>query len=204
MLLVDKVPDIRFDVAKFKMLLKPYLYEAMEKATDELLKSMQIHVYTVTAVGKTGKGAPGDLEWRNELDRDLEKLYVRVVDDIVEGAVGANAGYGEGDNYFVRAMLIAYGSGNRAVSPNPITGKKVSRAAIHAGPHGREVWDDDLMDHVDGGSHSSYHKMPQSFNQIGNFFPEKALEDVRAHFEQIVGNALRNIPPNILMQCLIQ
>ena len=51
MLLVDKVPDIRFDVAKFKMLLKPYLVEAMEKATDELLKSMQIHVHTVTAVG---------------------------------------------------------------------------------------------------------------------------------------------------------
>ena len=202
MLLVDKVPDIRFDVAKFKMLLKPYLVEAMEKATDELLKSMQIHVHTVTAVGRTGKGAPGDPEWRNELDRDLEKLYVRVVDDIVEGAVGANAGYSEGAPWFVRAMLIAYGSGNKAVSPNPITGKSVSRAAIHAGPHGREVWDDDLL--WRSPSLSSYHKMPQSFNQIGNFFPEKALEDVRTHFEQIVGNALRNIPPNILMQCLIQ
>lgn len=50
--------------------LKPYLIQALEAATDEVLKAMKIDVHTVTDVGMTGKGAPGDPEWRNELDRN--------------------------------------------------------------------------------------------------------------------------------------
>lgn len=188
MITIDKTPDIKVNMAKVKQKLQPYLIKAMEAATDELLKAMQINVHTVTNVGKTGKGAPGDPAWRNELDRDLKKLYLEVSNDIIESAVGADNGYGEGSYSWIRAMLIAYGSGSRSEAP----GWRPHR--IYAGPRGRIVWDDDLSDQKV--SESSRHAMPDSFNQAGNMFHERAIEDVKQVFDKIAQRAFKTMPDN--------
>lgn len=188
MITIDTTPNVRVNTAKLKQKLQPYLIKAMEAATDELLKAMQINVHTVTGIGKTGKGGPGDPEWRNELDRDLKKLYLQVSNDMIESAVGASGGYGEGSYSWVRAMLIAYGSGSRSEAPGWRPHK------IYAGPPGRIVWDDDLSDQKV--SESKRHAMPDSFNQAGNMFHERAMEDVKQVFDKIAEQAFRSMPEN--------
>ena len=165
MIRIDATPDIKFNAEKARAKLRPYLEAAIEVAADELLADMKRLVHTATY-----GGAPGKPEWRNELDHDLKRLWVQMGKDAIEAAVGADLGYGEGSYSYVRAMLIAYGSGSRAHGA-PGWSK---HAAIHAGPHGRTVWDDDLSDMKI--SDSSYRKMPTEFNQYGNDFPERAME----------------------------
>lgn len=114
MLSIDATPNIKYNSAKMRQLLKPYLIVAMEAATDELLKRMKINIHKKTAVGRTGKGAPGDPKWRYELDMALKRLYEESTDAYLETGVGI----AYTDTYeMVRAMLIAYGSGSEAVNP---------------------------------------------------------------------------------------
>lgn len=196
MIIIDSTPEIKVNTAKLKQKLQPYLIKAMEAATDELLKAMQIKVHTVTGVGKIGKGGPGDPEWRNELDHDLKKLYLEVSNDMIESAVGADWGYGEGSYSRVRAMLIAYGGGSRSTAPGWRPRK------IHAGPPGRIVWDDDLSDQLV--SESKRHAMPDSFNQAGNMFHERAIEEVEQVFSKIAEQAFATMPDNLLADCFYQ
>lgn len=138
MLSIDATPDVKYNSARAMSKLQPYLVAALEGATDELLKQMQILVHTVTDVGATGKGAPGDPEWRNEIDRELKKLYVEVTKNAIEGAVGVS--YSSGYR-FVRLMLVAYGSGSRSDAPD------WTASPIMYGPEGRSVWNDSLTRH---------------------------------------------------------
>lgn len=107
---------------------------------------------------------------------------------MIESAVGASGGYGEGSYSWVRAMLIAYGSGSRSEAPGWRPHK------IYAGPPGRIVWDDDLSDQKV--SESKRHAMPDSFNQAGNMFHERAMEDVKQVFDKIAEQAFRSMPEN--------
>lgn len=66
MITIDTTPNVRVNTAKVRQKLRPYLIKTMEAATDELLKRMKIDIHTKTAVGHTGKGAPGDPKWRYE------------------------------------------------------------------------------------------------------------------------------------------
>ena len=138
MLSIDATPDVKYNSARAMSKLQPYLVAALEAATDELLKQMQILVHTVTDVGATGKGAPGDPEWRNEIDRELKKLYVEVTKNAIEGAVGVS--YSSGYR-FVRLMLVAYGSGSRSYAPD------WTPSPIMYGPEGRSVWNGSLTRH---------------------------------------------------------
>ena len=171
--------------------LKPYLIKAMEDASDELIKIMGIYAHTTTYIGNTGKGAPGDPEWRNEIDRELKKLYTDVAEHIIEGGVGV-----EGINLAarVRVMLIAYGSGSRAQGGG---------SPIHEGPAGRSVWNDSLT-----GRHQSKatrdRDLPVEFNQVGNEFPERAVEEFQRTLEKVVDKALSNIPADVITGVIIQ
>lgn len=98
----------------------------MEAASDELLKIMRQHV-TETVEGN----GPGKPAWRRELDATLHRLYVNVADYYAEAAVGTDLAEGSAD--IVRAMVVAHGAGSAAGNP-----------PIHAGPYGREVWNDEL------------------------------------------------------------
>ena len=140
MIRIDEAPKIKFNLQRATQKLRPYLVAAIERASDEMVEDMKRLVHTVTHVGATGKGAPGDPAWRDELDSDIKRLWVEFGKNSIEAAVGADNGYGKGSYSYVRAMLIAYGSGSRANGAPDWRG----HAAIHAGPRGRTVWDDDL------------------------------------------------------------
>lgn len=180
--------------------LKPYLLSVLERASDELIKNMQRYVHTVTYVGATGKGAPGDPEWRDDLDRELKRLYEEATDKYLETGVGIT--YGRAYE-LVRAMLIAYGSGDKAVDPE--TGNNLGNPAIYAGPKGRQVWNNTLTGHVRGGSKiEKATPLPDEFNQRGNDFANRAIEELQAHFDAVVTGAMNNIPANVLAQCFTQ
>lgn len=188
MLLVDTVPDIKFDWAKAKQRLLPYLRTALDEASDEYVKMLKQEVHTVTDVGRTGGGAPGKPAWRNELDADIKKLWIQESEKMLEAAVGANDGYGEGSYSYVRAMLIAYGSGSRA---HGAPGWR-KHAAMHTGPRGRVVWDDDLSGQKT--SAATRHNLPLEFNQYGNDFINRAFELMKLHFDETMKKALEHMP----------
>lgn len=195
MLQIDAAPPIRFNSQRMRNVLRPYLLMAMEKATDELLKNMQF--YAKDNVVGNGPGKPS---WRDELANDLKRLYVEEVDSFIEGAVGADAGYGEGSPWRTRAMLIAYGGGSAAIDPE--THGSLGQEDIHAGPPGRVVWNENLDDQIV--SESSEHPMPTSYNQPGNLFPDVAAQELLLEFNNMKKQILGNIPADILQQCFTQ
>lgn len=171
--------------------LKPYLIQALEAATDEALKAMRIHV-TETSY----KGEPGHSEWRQDVGRELKRLYAEQVDKYLESGVGLEspAMYER-----VRAMLIAYGSGRYAMSE---TGSSLNQSPIVAGPYGRMVWNDELT-----GRHKSesyYGPMPDDFNQFGNDFVHKAADDLKKVIDGVVERAFANLPADLISGCIAQ
>lgn len=154
MIRIDEAPKIRFNQQRAKQKLRPYLVTAIEQASDEMVTDMKRLVHTTTHVGATGKGAPGDPAWRDELDNDIKRLWIQFGKNFIDADIGADNGYGKGSYSYVRAMLIAYGSGSRAHGAPDWRG----HTAIHAGPRGRTVWDDDLSDQKI--SESTRRKMP--------------------------------------------
>lgn len=198
MLRIDETPKIKFNSVKAMQKLRPYLIAAIERASDEMVEDMKRLVHTTTYVGRTGKGAPGDPEWRSELDRDIKRLWIEMGKNSIEAAVGADGGYGEGLYSYVRAMLIAYGSGSRAHGA-PGWGR---HTAIHAGPAGRAVWDDDLSDMKI--SESTRHNLPTEFNQYGNDFINKAIELMEQKKDAVIKRALENLPADLFQDCFSQ
>lgn len=198
MLRIDETPKIKFNSVRAMQKLRPYLIAAIENAADEMVEDMKRLVHTTTHVGQTGKGAPGDPAWRSELDRDIKRLWIEMGKNTIEAAVGADGGYGEGSYSYVRAMLIAYGSGSRAHGAPGWN----RHAAIHAGPAGRVVWDDDLSDQKV--SESSYRKMPLEFNQYGNDFINRAIELMEKKKEMVIKRAFENLPADLFQDCFSQ
>lgn len=178
------------DPVRLKAGLRPYLIDAMNRASDELLKCMRINVHTVTDVGRTMKGAPGDPEWRNEVDRDLKKLYANYTDNYLEVGVGAD--YGEGSAELIRAMVIAYGAGSAA-----------GNEPIHAGPAGRRVWNDSLTGMQASKSESEY-DLPDAFNQQGNDFVQEAVKETGERFDAILAEAMRSVPISVYQNALVR
>lgn len=184
------IPRYRYDANKLKQGLRPYLIEALNKASDEMLKRMKIHVHDVTYRGRTGKGAPGDPQWRDEIDRDLHKIYAAFTDDFLEVGVGAD--YSDDFYGMIRAMVVAYGSGSKAGNP-----------PIQAGPLGRKVFNDSLTDRDDSRVDDQY-DLPEEFNHEGNDFVAKAVKETVAAFEDIVQQVLRTVPDHVYSDALVR
>lgn len=144
---------------------------------------MKINVKHTTYVGRTGKGAPGDPEWREEIDRKLSRLYDSVAGDLLEIAVGAQ--YSEGTAEHVRAMVVAYGSGSAA-----------GNGSIHAGPLGRIVWNGGLTGKHPSRAKSTY-DLPGAFNHTGNDFVNLAEEEVTPIFQQAVAEVWKHVPQQV-------
>ena len=210
MLRIDETPNIKFNSVRAMQKLRPYLIAAIENAADEMVEDMKRLVHTTTYVGRTGKGAPGDPAWRSELDRDIKRLWIEMGKNTIEAAVGADNGYGNGSYSYVRAMLIAYGSGSRAHGAPGWN----RHTAIHAGPTGRIVWDDDLSDQrVSGVSMNSFpgdvtrrrsYNLPLEFNQYGNDFINRAIELMETKKEMVIKRAFENLPADLFQDCFSQ
>lgn len=109
----------------------------------------------------THGGAPGKPEWRKDLRERIGIVSETVANGVIEAEIGVDSNMLFVD--FVKAMIIAYGSGN-----------KVGNGSIEAGPTGREVWDDN----VDGKKSSTAEGnwlLPDEFNQRGNQFVDNAV-----------------------------
>lgn len=187
---MSEVYQYQLDPETLKERLRPYLIDAMERASDTLLRAMKIDVHKKTHVGRTGKGAPGDPSWRDELDKDLRRLYNRYADDVLEIGVGAD--YGEGTPELVRAMIVAYGAGSAA-----------GNSPIHAGPAGRSVWNDSLTGKKVSKVQDEY-DLPDEFNQIGNNFVFNALRDTTDELNRIIEDAIKNVPSSVYMDALVR
>lgn len=114
---------------------------------------------------------------------ELREVYRVVANEVIEVGVGlpytsyADAGY-----QFVRAMLIAYGSGDQVPG-----GEK-----IHSRP-GELVWDDDLRTYHPSTALTEY-DLPDAFNQEGNDFIANAMKLMRTHFTHLLENAAGSLP----------
>lgn len=134
----------------------------------------------------THGGAPGKPAWRDALALELREVYRVVVDEAIEFGVGlpymsfADAGY-----KFVRAMLVAYGSGDQVAG-----GEK-----IHSRP-GELVWDADLLDHEPSRALTEYN-LPAAFNQVGNDFVANAMKLMRVHFSETLARAGQTLPKDL-------
>lgn len=108
----------------------------------------------------------------------------------IESEVGAEGtGYNNGGWAMVRAMLIAYGSGNKSSVEGFST-------PIQFGPKGRSVWDDSLKRHKKSESERDVNA-PDGWNQEGNEFPDKAYDEIKDAACKIMEKALENAPPTI-------
>lgn len=190
MLQVEKTPAIKFDGQKFHRILQPYLAPIMESAIDELAKRMQEF-----AQDETFGGTPGRTRWREDLRNDIKRIAVDVTNNYVEGTVGL---IDPKDYEVVRALLIAYGSGSRSVAPD------WTASPIVWGPEGRSVWDDELMNHTTSQHKGDAELAPDTWNQFGNKFVDRAFEGIQSRFETIIKRAVGQIPANLLASCFTQ
>lgn len=112
-------------------------------------------------------------------------MYRVAANEAIEFGVGlpytsyADAGY-----RFVRAMLVAYGSGSEA-----------GGSAIHSRP-GELVWDDDLNDYKPSTALTAY-DLPDAFNQEGNDFISNAMKLIQTHFRQLLSQAGGRLPKGL-------
>ena len=162
--------------------IKKYLLDAMEHAGDRLIELMRKEIFMTEDGG--GPGKPG---WRDKLADDIKIVFRDIVNDAIEFGVGAD--YSAGTWEHVRAMLIAYGGGSMGGG---------SRIMTHPG---EEVWNDDLDGKKTSGAHNVYY-LPDGFNQVGNDWLNNAMREMRLFFDDILNDAIRNMPESVLSKAV--
>lgn len=156
------------------------LVAVLEEGTETLLDIMR------SEIQKTTHGdAPGKPEWRDQLSAELREVYRVVADEAIEFGVGLPyQSFADAGHMFIRAMLVAYGSGSGA-----------GGEAIHSRP-GELVWDDDLHDFKPSIALTEYF-LPDAFNQEGNDFLNNAMRLMRIHFTQLLTRASARLPKGL-------
>lgn len=183
MLQIDEAANFKFNSSTLMNRLRPALIPAIEAAADKYIDKMRKHVSEKTAIGKTGKGAPGAPEWRSDVGNDLKRLNLNMFVDAIEIEVGVD--YHE-EAMQKRVEVINTGSGNKA-----------GGAPMQYGPQGRSVWNDDLSGRTTSRT-TRTGDMPDGFNNTGNQFAQKATDEMEKEKEQIVQHALRHLSPTLL------
>ena len=128
---------IMLDEAALMSVLRDEAKEALELEGQRLLNHMRREVDRTICGGEPGKPA-----WRQEIAQNLEHTATAVTDDSISMDFGYSPS-GKADE--VRAMVVEAGSGSAAGGD-----------AIHAGPAGRSVWDDDLSERHPSRARSEY------------------------------------------------
>lgn len=144
--------------------LKAAAMDAMQAEGEILMDAMRQEVHMTT-----DGGAPGKPEWRDHIAQNIRHVSTTVAGGGIEMEFGYSP-TSESDE--VRAMVVAYGSGDKAEGGG---------ARIHAGPPGRQVWDGDLSGRKASTAKSEY-DLPEAFNQRGNMFVSNAIKRMRARF----------------------
>lgn len=152
--------------------IRQHFISALRDSEEVFLEIMEREV--LRTVNGGGPGKPG---WRASIRDRLDIVEETFTDSFLEGKVGLDNDLLYSD--FVKAMLIAYGSGSAGLTGICMT----------AGPAGRIVWDDDLSGQ--GPSKVQEQRMlPSGFNQSGNEFIENSVRIMKNRFTQILNDAL--------------
>ena len=125
--MTHKCNEISLDTASLINDLSKVAVSAMHTEGKKLAEVMRQEVFMTTH-----GDAPGKPSWRDELRRNIGLVSTVVTQDGITMEIGyVSSGKAEE----VRAMVVAYGSGDKAEGGG---------TKVHAGPPGRNVWDDDL------------------------------------------------------------
>ena len=159
--------------------LKKTAVDALREEGEILMDTMRQEVRMTV----DGNG-PGRTAWRDHIASNIQHLGTTITEERIEMAFGY-APTGEADT--ARAMVVAYGSGDKAQG---------SGTRIHAGPAGRQVWDGNLSGKTTSKAKSEY-DLPEAFNQRGNLFVDNALARMRARFGDKLEAAFRSLPSSV-------
>lgn len=169
--------SLSLDEAALMAILQKEARDALTLEGERLLTHMRREIHRT--VGGDGPGKPA---WRKHIAENLERTSETVGSD----GIAMTFGYTPANKAEkVRAMIIEKGSGSA-----------VGNAAIHAGPTGRSVWDEDVS-----GKHPSEAKteydLPESFNQQGNEFIENAMRIMRTEFGELTELYMATTPDSV-------
>lgn len=155
---------------------------ALKLEGDSLLHLMaqELHI-------TTHGGAPGKPAWRDEVERNLGHVATAVTKDGISMDFGYSPS-GLADK--VRALIIAYGSGDKAVGG----GDKILQ-----GPEGRDVWNDGLTGKHPSGS-TITQELPDEFNQLGNLFVSNAMRRAETDYCEMLVKAFDYLPNRVFTE----
>lgn len=167
--------------AAVKAALRDYYIGVLEKVEDQLIEILKQEV--MATVHGDGPGKP---KWREELRDSIQEVSREIVADYIELGAGAPALLErEGIAKKVRAMIIEAGGGSAVGNP-----------AIHYGPRGRSVWDEDITGRHPSQTDSTK-DLPAGFNQVGNHFIEDAMVQIVVRIGNALDEASANLPASI-------
>lgn len=156
--------------------LKAAAIVAMQSEGEALMDVMRQEVHMTT-----DGGAPGKPEWRDHIAKNIRHVSTTISGAHIEMAFGYSP-TNEADE--VRAMVVAYGSGDKAAGGG---------TRIHAGPPGRQVWDSALSGRKASTTKSEY-ALPEPFNQRGNLFVNNSIKRMQARYGNHLEAAFRTLP----------
>lgn len=156
--------------------LKAAAAAALREEGETLMAAMRQEV-RMTTDGNT----PGQSAWRDHIASNIQHVSTTITGTGIEMEFGYSPD-SEADT--VRAMVVAYGSGDKAEGGG---------TRIHAGPTGRQVWNADLSGRKSSAAQSEY-DLPEAFNQRGNLFVDNAIKRTRAKFGNHLAATFRTLP----------
>lgn len=168
-----------FDEQKCLEEIRGHYEWCLEQLGNLLLRWMQSEV--IKTVDGQGPGKP---EWRENMRSKLKVISK----DITDKHISVRVGLDENDlvfTEFVRAMVVAAGSGSEAGNP-----------PIEAGPQGRIVFNDEL-DRQHASQVEDQYTLPDAFNQKGNEFVANAIKRMRTYAPRYVKALNRRIMESI-------
>lgn len=171
--------DIFFDEQKCLEEIRGHYEWCLEQLGDLLLRWMQSEV--MKTVDGNGPGKP---EWRDEMRKKLKVISKDITDKHIAVEVGLDV-----DSMvftdFVRAMVVAAGSGSAAGNP-----------PIEAGPLGRIVFNNEI-DRQHASQVEDQYTLPEGFNQPGNEFVANAIRRMKTYAPRYVKALNRRILESI-------
>ena len=159
--------------------LKATAVEALQAEGEALMETMRQEAHMTTE-----DGAPGRSAWRAHIADNIRHTGTTIAGGQIEMTFGYTP---ESEAEEMRAMVVAYGSGDKAEAAGP---------RIHAGPWGRPVWNDDLSGRTASMVKTEY-DLPEKFNQRGSQFIRNAIRRTRAKFGGHLEAAFRRLPSSV-------
>lgn len=157
--------------------MKPQIIKAMDATEDRLIEVIQKEIDRV-------EGSPHD--WRTGLKEDIKRIREEIARDVIRYYIGPD--YPEDpENYaWMRAMVIAFGN----------------EPPIYAGPAGRIVWDNDLLNRTESKvmPRDGKQEIPESWYHTGRNYIENAITIMRTEFVDIVAGVMQDIPNTIFTE----